>query len=32
MKTLTMDASGQIQPSNFMLHAISHRLHPLQAA
>jgi hypothetical protein len=32
MKTLTLEASGHIQPSNFMLQAISHRLQPLQAA
>jgi hypothetical protein len=32
MNTLIIDASGHIQPSNFMLHAISHRLQPLQAA
>jgi hypothetical protein len=32
MKTLTIEASGNIHPSNFMLHANSHRLHPLHAA
>jgi hypothetical protein len=32
MKTRTLLASGHIQPSWWMLHASSHRLHPLQAA
>jgi hypothetical protein len=32
MKILILEASGHIQPSCFMLQAISHRLHPLQAA
>jgi hypothetical protein len=30
MKTLTLDASGHIHPSWYMLQAISQRLHPEQ--
>jgi hypothetical protein len=32
MNILTLDASGHIHPSWCMLQAISHRLHPEQAA